>query len=157
MILARSLNEYALFAEIVGAIAVVVSLIYVGLSVNQNTNAIMVANHQALVALDQDTNGWFRDPRFAEIFEHALEDVNQLSPTQSRQYFTFVADKFNAWEFAFITHNNGMMEDNIWSGWDKYYRSLVEQKANHGYWESGKNGYSPAFISYVDSVLAERQ
>jgi hypothetical protein len=144
-------------AEIAGAIAVVVSLIYVGLSVNQNTNAIMVANHQALVALDQDTNGWFRDPSFAEVFEIATEDINQLSPTQARQYFTFVADKLNAWEFAFITHENGMMEDNIWNGWDAYYRSLINQKANRGYWDSGKAGYSPAFVSYVDSVLEGRR
>ena len=140
-------------AEIVGAIAVVVSLVYVGLSVNQNTNAIMVANHQALVALDQDTNGWFRDPGFAAIFEVATEDINQLSPAQSRQYFTFVADKLNAWEFAFITHENGMMGDNIWNGWDTYYRSLIKQQANRGYWDIGKAGYSPAFVSYVDSVL----
>lgn len=32
-------------AEIVGAIAVVISLVYVGASVNQNTRALMVANH----------------------------------------------------------------------------------------------------------------
>ena len=142
-------------AEIIGAIAVVVSLIYVGLSVNQNTNAIMVANHQALVALDQDTNAWLRDLEFAEIFENATTDISQLSPSQSRQYFTFIADKFNAWEFAFITHRSGMMEDNIWKGWDGYYRSLIDEKSNQGYWESGKAGYSPAFVSYVDSVLTE--
>ena len=152
--MARTLNEYALIAEIIGAIAVVISLIYVGLSVNQNTNAILVANHQALVALDQDTNGWLRDPEFAEIFEHAANDISQLSPAQARQYFTFIADKFNAWEFAFITYESGMMEDNIWKGWDRYYRSLIDDKPNLGYWETGKSGYSPAFISYVDSVLA---
>ena len=132
----------------------VISLIYVGLSVNQNTNAILVANHQALVALDQDTNGWLRDPEFAEIFERAANDISQLSPAQSRQYFTFIADKFNAWEFAFITYESGMMDDNIWKGWDRYYRSLIDDKQNLGYWETGKSGYSPAFVSYVDSVLA---
>lgn len=150
----RSLNEYALMAEIAGAIAVVVSLIYVGLSVNQNTNAIMVANHQALVALDQDTNGWLRDPEFAEIFVNATKGIDQLSSAQSRQYFTFVADKFNAWEFAYLTYESGMMEDNIWKGWDRYYRSLIDTKSNQGYWESAKAGFSPAFVSYVDSVLA---
>jgi len=58
--LTRSLKDYALVAEIIGAIAVVISLIYVGLSVNQNTNAVMVANHQALVAMDQNTNDWLQ-------------------------------------------------------------------------------------------------
>jgi hypothetical protein len=67
------------------AIAVVVSLIYVGISVNKNTGAILVANHQALVAMDQDTNAWCRDSEFAEIVETAEDDVSKLSPVQARQ------------------------------------------------------------------------
>ena len=144
-------------AEITGAIAVVISLIYVGLSVNQNTSAIMVANHQALVAMDQDTNAWLRNSEFAAIYGAAVENVGQLSPAQSRQYFTFVADKFNAWEFAFITHNNEMMEGNIWDGWDGYYRSLLDQNGVRLFWKSGKAGFSPAFTSYVDFILAESE
>ncbi len=151
----RSLKEYALVAEIVGAIAVVVSLIYVGASVNQNTDAILVANHHALVAMDQDTNAWFRDSEFAASFEIAMDDVSNLSPVQSRQFRTYLADKFNAWEFAFLTHNSGMMEDDIWDGWDGYYRLELKQKGHQWYWNSGREGYSPAFRVYVDSILVD--
>ena len=151
----RSLKEYALVAEIVGAIAVVVSLIYVGTSVNQNTDAILVANHHALVAMDQDTNAWFRDSEFAASFEIAMDDVSNLSPVQSRQFRTYLADKFNAWEFAFLTHNSGMMEDDIWDGWDGYYRLELKQKGHQWYWNSGREGYSPAFRVYVDSILVD--
>ena len=89
----KSLKEYALAAEIVGAIAVVISLIYVGASVNQNTDAIMVANHHALVAMDQNTNAWFRESDFAEVFEIAMENPDELTPAQSRQLVVFLADK----------------------------------------------------------------
>ena len=153
----RSLRDFALVAEIVGAVSVVISLIYVGLSVNQNTNAIMVANHQALVAMDQDTNAWIRSPEFAAIYETATEDVSRLTPVQSLQYFTFVADKFNAWEFAFITHNDEMMEENIWDGYDSYYRSLLGQKSVRFWWNTGRVTFSPAFTAYVDSILAETE
>jgi len=152
--LTRSLKEYALAAEIVGAIAVVISLIYVGTSINQNTNAVMVANHHALVAMDQNTNGWLRDSEFAAVFTIAMEDVSTLSPVQSRQFKTFLADKLNAWEFAFLTHSSGMMEDNIWDGWDGYYRSELEKTGYQWYWNRAREGYSPAFRLYVDSILA---
>ena len=144
-----------ILSVIVGAIAVVISLIYVGASVNQNTDAIMVANHHALVAMDQNTNAWFREPDFAEVFEIAMENPDELSPAQSRQLVAFLADKFNAWEFAFITHSNGMMEDNIWSGWDGYYRGELSQRPHQWFWQSGKDGFSPSFRSYVDSILGE--
>ncbi len=150
----RSLKEYALAAEIVGAIAVVISLIYVGTSINQNTNAVMVANHHALVAMDQNTNAWLRDSEFAAVFTIAMEDVSTLSPAQSRQFRTYLADKLNAWEFAFLTHSSGTMEDNIWDGWDGYYRLELEKAGYQWYWNRAREGYSPAFRLYVDSILA---
>ena len=153
--MAKSLKEYALAAEIVGAIAVVISLVYVGASVNQNTRAVMVSNHQALVAMDQNTNEWFRDTEFAEISIIALDDAGALSPTQALQLRILLADKFNAWEFAFLTHSSGMMEDNIWNGWDGYYRGELAQIPHQSFWQAGREGFSPAFRDYVDSIIAD--
>ncbi len=150
----RPLKEYALAAEIIGAIAVVISLVYVGISVNKNTNAVMVTNHHALVAMDQNTNGWLRDPEFAAAYDIAMEDDSELSPVQLRQYNSYLADKFNTWEFAFLTHGNGMMEDNIWEGWDAHYRSILVGPGGRKFWTQSKGGFSPAFGSYLDSILA---
>jgi hypothetical protein len=72
------LQDWALVAEITGAIAVVISLIYVGVGVRQNTDAISVANHHAIVAMDIERNTWFRDLEYAAVYELALDDINQL-------------------------------------------------------------------------------
>ena len=149
------LKEYALAAEIVGAIAVVVSLIYVGVSVNQNTDAVMVANHQALIVMDQNTNGWIRDRDVAEAVEAAMSGTGDLSPGQWQQFHTYLADKFNAWEFAYLTHESGMMEDNLWQGWDGHYRTLLKQPGGRLFWGEGREGFSPAFRSYLDTILVE--
>ena len=148
----RPLQEYALAAEIIGAIAVVISLIYVGVSVNQNTNAVMVANHQALVALDQATTDWLKDPDFAAAHIVSIDDVSKLSAVQQAQIGSYFADKFNAWEFAFLTHENELMEDNIWQGWDGHYRTLLQQSGGRWFWGKGRDGFSPAFRTYVDSI-----
>ena len=152
--MARSLKEFALAAEIIGAIAVVISLIYVGVSVNQNTNAVMVANHQALVAMDQSTTDWFTDSAFAATMQLAQENVDQLSPAQLSQVFAYFAGKLNAWEFAFLTHDNGMMADNIWDGWDAHYRTVLQQEACEMFWRQDRGSFSPAFRFYLDSILA---
>jgi hypothetical protein len=151
----KSLEQYALAAEIIGAIAVVISLVYVGTSVDQNTNAIRVSNHQALVAMDMEKNDWLRDSEFAAIHVIAMDDVGKLTPVQRIQYSTFIANTFNAWEFAFITHNNGMMDGNIWDGWDGFYKTVLEEKSHQWFWRKGREGFSPEFRSYVDSMLAE--
>ena len=147
------LQESALIAEIVGAVAVVISLIYVGVSLGQNTAAVEVANHQALVAMDLDKNAWLRDAEFAAIYERARSDFGQLSDIESRQYLTFVADTLNAWEFAFITHANGAMADNIWNGWDGFYKGEFQTEGFQHFWKLHGEGFSPAFVAYLDTVL----
>jgi hypothetical protein len=154
--LTRKLKDYALIAEIIGALAVVISLIYVGISVNQNTDAVMVSNHQALIVMDQNTNGWIRDLEFAEVIEDAMRGTAELSPGQLQQFQTYLADKFNAWEFAFLTHESGMMEDNIWLGWDGHYRTFLKQPGGRQFWGDGREGFSPAFRVYLDTILTER-
>ena len=99
-------------AEVFGIIAVVLSLGFVAYELRQNTEAVRVANHQALVAMDMEKNAWLRDQDFAATYVLARQDFEKLTPVQSRQYLTFVADTFNTWEFAFITRKNGMMEAN---------------------------------------------
>lgn len=148
----KKLQNYALIAEIVGAVAVVISLIYVGLGVRQNTSAIRVANHQALVAMDMDKNNWLRDPAFAIIYSKAREDFSNLSKVELLQYTTFIADTLNAWEFAFITHNNGAIDDTIWDGWDGFYRAEMKTEGFQMFWRDNPT-FSPDFSSYVSSIL----
>ena len=152
----EKLQEWALVAEIVGAVAVVVSLIYVGVSVRQNTDAILVSNHQSIVAMDIERNTWYRDLEFAAVYELALQDYEQLSPPQLRQFRTFVADTFNTWEYGFITHSRGMMDDVIWGGWEHYYRNELNKESYQWFWDTAKMGFSEEFRIYVDSIPIER-
>lgn len=115
--------------------------------------------------MDLEKNAWFRDAQFAEIFEtandetskqvDAVSDIGRLTAAQARQYRTFEADTFNAWEFAFITHNDGMMDDNIWEGWDSYYRARMQEKGPRWFWETSRDTFSPAFRTYVDATTAK--
>lgn len=150
------LQEYALVAEIIGALAVVISLLYVGASVNQNTAATMVSNHQALVQMDSDNNSWLKDAEFAALVQIGNSGTGELSAAQRAQYMTWNANFFNDWEFSFITHNNGMLADNIWNGWDGFHRNRLRRSGVQEFWASGRMNFSPEFTEYVDSVLAER-
>lgn len=132
--------------------AVVISLIYVGISVQQNTDAVKVANHQALVAMDMNKNTWLRDADFAAVYETARSDMEKLTQAERRQYLTFVADTMNAWEFAFITYNNGAIADTIWNGWDGFYRTEFESTAFQYFWSEQDGNFSPAFTSYLDEL-----
>ena len=140
-------------AELVGIFAVVFSLALVAYELRQNTEAVRVANHQALVAMDIEKNAWLRDQDFAATYVLARKDFEKLTPVQSRQYLTFIADTFNTWEFAHITYSSGAMEENIWKGWDGFYRSELATEAGRKFWKDGGHNFSPEFRTYVDSLV----
>ena len=149
------LEKWALIAEIIGAIAVVISLLYVGAGVRQNTEAILSSNHQNLVAMDMNKNGWFRDPQFAELYEAGLQNFDALSAAERLQFTTFVADQLNVWEYAFISHEKGLMDDNIWAGYDRFYSSQLVLPSYRAFWQLSKDGWTREFSRHADAVLAE--
>jgi len=108
-----------------------------------------------LVAMDQDTTDWFKDPDFAATYLVASKDIGELSAVQRSQVGSYVAGKLNAWEYAFLTHENGMMADNIWQGWDGHYRTVLKQSDGRWFWNMERNSFSPAFREYVDSIVAD--
>jgi hypothetical protein len=149
------LQKWAMVAEIVGAIAVVISLVYVGVGIRQNTDAIMSTNHQNLLALDIDKNSWFRDPDFAALYESALIDIDGLSAPQLRQFSTYVSDQMNIWEDIYITHEKGLIDDRVWEGYDEYYSSQLRLPSYRQIWAKKKDGWTGEFARHAESVLAD--
>jgi hypothetical protein len=149
------LEKWALIAEIAGAMAVVISLVYVGAGIRQNTDAIMSANHQSLLAMDIEKNSWFRDPDFAALYESALTDIDSLSSPQFRQFSTFVSDQLNIWENVYVAHEKGLIEDNIWAGYDQFYSSQMRLASYRLIWERNKGGWTGEFAQHVESALLD--
>ena len=52
-------------SEVVGAVAVVISLIYVGTEIRQNTMATRLSNQQISVTMGYDADAWLANSDFA--------------------------------------------------------------------------------------------
>lgn len=105
--------------------------------------------------MDQDIADWMKNPDFATTYVAASQDVSKLSPVQQSQLASYYGGRTNAWEFAFLSHKNGMMEDDIWSGWSRHYAAELNKTGGRWFWSLAKETYNPDFRMYVDSILAE--
>ncbi|MDX1507808.1 MAG: hypothetical protein R3358_05985 [Woeseiaceae bacterium] len=80
-------------AEVVGVIAVVVSLIYLAVQVKQNTNQLRQENMYTLVRGTLDTNWYYhRDPVAFEVFERGVRSYDDLSPQEQAHFHSIVVD-----------------------------------------------------------------
>jgi hypothetical protein len=125
----QRLADWASVAEIIGAFAIVVSLIFVGLQVKDNTLATQAATQQqslafefqilaGLSALDEETNA-----QFAYISQGIDQREMTLAEQRATNYYTLALRWF---EDLFLQWKAGSLADEAWEA----RRSILVGYAN---------------------------
>lgn len=145
----------ASIAEVVGALAVVISLIYLAREVRQNTVASRATMHQQYIDAQMNANrGVSDDPEISALIANANNDYDSLSePELIRLQFVFW-NHFNQWHLAFTLQKHSMLEtemlDVIIRGYSGYIHSSL---AFRKMWRALSFAYDKAFQEHVESVI----
>jgi len=153
-----SLADWGHIAEIFGAFAVVISLVYVGKQLQQNTQAIQTQTSQQVMAT-------YADAQFAIIGDESLAPI--LVKTEAGQPITaeeaYRLDVWahlviSNWEQSFRSHKNGQLSDELWQAWDNFFRWNIEQEYVRNAWVNNPiDGYSASFSRYVNEQVIREQ
>ena len=150
----RDIKNYVAVAEIVASVAVVASLIFVVVSLNQNTVAVQVSNDNFLYQLeDARMADVTSDPEMADVFYRASSG-EELSEAERFRYEYWVLRQLNVWEIAFIRYRDGLMPASQWQSWDESLSWTVPSRLSHETWTQYRTGYRAEFRSHVDAAYA---
>ncbi len=149
------LSEWASVAEIGSAIAVVVTLIYIGLEINQNTAAVIADTRQAMIDYGREQSEvLLTDTILAALVDKAETDPSSLTPHERSQFYEFTTWRMAMWELSFLNHEVGLVDDEMWLAWDGYYRLLVFDKPGYvDFWRDNRTAYDARFQNHVDVVM----
>lgn len=152
-----TLSNLAQLAEILAGVAVVLSLVYVGVQVRQNTQAIEIAAaQQSHDAYRQVQVAIMEEPMLAAALEKAYSN-QQLDPTEAFQVDTYVHFIFSNWELAFLNHKKKLLDNEIWESWERYYIWLMSYDFFKKAWiENPVNGYTHSFTDYVNNAVLQK-
>ena len=107
------IENAASLAEIISAVAVVISLVYVASEIQQNTRALQESNAQVVLTLGHSWSDWFRDESFAAAAVVAYEDPSEMRAVQERQVSAWIGRGLDVWESAFSSRQEGLMTDEL--------------------------------------------
>jgi hypothetical protein len=152
-----NLNDLANLGQIIGAVAVVVSLIYVALQIRQNTNAIRSAAAQTV---HEHFASWYRlvaaDPDLSQIVVNGLRDYSSLSEMQRARfiatYMAFVSYSQN----AFLKWRERSLAPPLWMGWELVIMNLVCAPGGKAFWKDRGYMFGEEFRHYVEDDLMKR-
>ena len=144
-------------AETIGAIAVVVSLIYVGVQIRQNTVTQAAQMHQQLVEAQNETNRAIIDnPELSALVNKANENFDALSHEETTRLIFYYFNYFNLWQIAFANTKRGILEPYLLEEWDRGYGIVFRTNVSgRRIWAITKEAYDPEFREHTERIIEE--
>lgn len=149
------LQAYASIAEVVSAVAIVVSLLYVAYEFRQTST---MSSREADVMLFERVREANRlvveSPDLAELLVRARRAPDQLSEADSLRLLTFQHDFFDSWEMGWYYQRDGILEEATWREWDEWFAAEARGRPSFGWTENRRHFPGLEFRRHVDSALA---
>ena len=150
------LKNYARVAEIIGGLAVVVGLIFVGLELRQNTLMQRVTATQTLV-LDYENavDAVGADADTACIYVRGINGLENLNGVERYRFFVLQFHLLRAGEQLHFYSLEGMIDQRIWRGFERQMDEIVRYPGLQQYWEVRSDWYSDEFQAFINGLISE--
>jgi hypothetical protein len=143
-------------SEFLGAIAVVVSLIYVAAQIRQNSRETKLLRTQSLISANTQVNVLMADnAELAHITQEGFLDYNGLSVDEQWRFGCLVFFVLNQYDFAYHQFVGGQLEETFWKRMDYELPLFLGLPGGREWWEKDKPRLSKEFAEYLDTRIAE--
>jgi hypothetical protein len=150
-----SLQDWASVAEIVGGIAVIVSLIYVGLQVNDSTSAI-----RSSAASDATTamQSWYlemgRNRQASDIWYDAMTSAEPLPAKDEFQFMMSMHTAILGMQNSYLLSKEGTLDAEFREAVTTAIVAVKDMPGMQRYWTQRRGFFHTGFAEYVDELLA---
>jgi hypothetical protein len=123
-----SVDFFAQVAQIVAAVGVIVSLIYVGMQIRQATRATKLASIQAVeAAIGRTEELIIQDGGFADILRRGLTTSGaDLLDAERIRLNVFYRHTLRAYQSAHYQHLHGALDDSVWTPLAKGFAAIYQ-------------------------------
>ncbi len=148
------LDQFANIAEISAAVLVIVSLLYVGLQVRQNTLAIKSQTVGSAIQLGQRELLWLGTKEFAQLFQKSINVPETLTEDDIHQ--------LNAWNIMFLIgrsndyqqYKMGTLTEERWKGSEPAVKYALSGEWHRNWVKiGGRHFFEGEFIDWIEDVL----
>ncbi|WOJ93786.1 hypothetical protein R0135_01135 [Congregibacter variabilis] len=150
-----TLSEWANIAEILGSAVVVLSLIFIGLELRQNTNALYTNSWQQVIdkMIDLDLSE-ASDETLGRVMIEGETNLGALSKEEQWRFYRVAQARLGQLEFAYLAKINGTLDEFHWGAMEGYLRHMLCMPGYVDFWEDmGSTVYHPQLYAYVEGDI----
>ena len=108
------LNTLASIGEFAGAIAVVVSVLYLAIQIRHNSKTVRSAALQTVSDTSIRALSSMAAPGTADVVVKGLRDVDPLTPTEGFQFRTHISIMMIGFQGTFYQYRDGLIPEAVW-------------------------------------------
>ena len=150
------LEQLAYVSEIVGAIAILVSIVFLAIEVRRNTNE---SKRHSVEDATSHRNRFVRmiasDKELADLVGRGLTGEG-LSTGQWFRFNMFLYAIFVEFELNQRKYRTGDMDQDLSEAWLEAYRWWLQFPGVRTWWSNEPAGYTDEFRKYVDSQISQQ-
>ena len=143
-------------SDILAALAVVATLVYLAIQISQNTSAIRSTTTQA--AHDQAATLYdvvASDPELGELYSRGLSNPEALSSVETARFFAVLSSAtFRAQNWYFQTQS-GHMDKELLESWSKVIRQVSGMPGHKRFWAERREIFAPEYVAYLEQKVFE--
>ena len=138
--------------EIVGAIGVIASLLYVARQVGVSNKASAIESKLAISRMHSDFIGsLIQNPELDDILFEGISGSDSLSERDSRRFSNMALQAFTFFSAGYFQLEAGTMDSEEWSESEAIIQFWLNGRGGKDWWKKvGRKRFSSRFISYID-------
>ncbi len=150
------LKQWASFAEIIGAFAVVISLVYVGMQVNDSAGAVRSASaNDANVALQAFYLQVGADRETSSIVYRGLMSEQALTNEEEYQFLMMLHGAFLGFQNSYLLAEEGTIDEELLNSLNTTIANIHRLPGLKRYWRQRRSYLHSGFVEWVDRVSVQ--
>lgn len=142
--------------EFVGALAVVISLIYLAQQMSQNTNSVRAASFNSMVQNSiRLLEHAFTDSEFADFLHRAQMDPASLSPAERVRWDAYMTAVYRHFGNLVYQYRVGALDQQMWESYERTLRDHLRVPTWGQWFHANRHVFSDALQDHVERLMDE--
>jgi hypothetical protein len=149
-----SLEQLGVIANIIGAIAIVVTLWYLAVQIKENARSSRsAAVTDATTAMQAFYQELGTNPETCKLFLTAVTNPDSLSQQQQFQYLMLMHSCFLGFQRSFFLAREGTLDIALRDSIGTAMHAINRSPGMHLYWRQRRAYFQPEFVDWVEGIL----
>lgn len=141
--------------QIVGAIGVVISVLYLAYQVRSNARQTRLASMRMMSeAFNQWLYGLAGNPQIGDLYHRGMRDFASIQGADLPRFSALMDSLFRIYEDMYYQKLERHLDPRVWRGFEAPMRDIIAYPGAQAWWRSRSHWFSREFADFIDGLAS---